>query len=463
MPRERLGLYGVDRVSRAMIEVADGAASLPWLQIGDSNLGQNGGGYGYCRRVNIGQVLRIPQIATGNVTAGLFTGQQIAYSSDGNTTDYACDTLRSVGNGGQGDQFHLDDYTHAEVSPVLQPFLPTMAAMVAVDIFVPMMPEPGDQLGSCRYNFIHQTSDPYGYDFEERFQVWICHPRESTLGSHPWQVRQTTSSTNITNGTVDQSPTGAPTGTAEIAVEMLADVAAGSPWLVGSSLSNGEVLQFMPYGNLQTPAGTPGAGPHTMILSMFATWPDRGHGYLVSPIIYDGGGSLGEYVSAIADAENEWTDWKLIAAAAAMMGNRAHMVIEIQHLLNDNTDEATFLTRLTAASEHLLARFDALKADGRIPSTVVSCTILFSGCNHRMPTSIEDIRYGYNAARTLADSNSRVVVADFQDMALDGYHTAASDGGAHLSSDAHYLANDRRWVSRFFCACRMDQQFREAS
>lgn len=452
-----LGLSNAERIAPQMDEVIAGDASLIWLQIGDSNLTQGGGGYGRTRRLALGRILRIPQVASHTATTGLFTAQQISYSSDGSTADYAPDTLRSVANGGQGDQFHIDDYTHAEVPAVLRPFLPTTAAMLAVDLFVPMMPEPGDQLGSPRYALIHNESDEYDYDFEEDFNVWICHPRESSLGSHPWQVRKTTGSANITNGTIDQSPVGAPTGTASIVVEQLGST------VTGQSMANGEVVQFMPYGNLQTPAGNPTDGPLTMILSMFATWPDRGHGYVVAPLVADGAGSLGEYVSALADADDEWTDWKLIAACAAMEGKRAHVVVEIQHALNDNTDEATFLTRLTTAAEHNLARFDALKASGAIPSTVIDAVVLYSGCIHRIPAATEDLSYCYNAARTLAGTNGRVCVADFRALMAEAEFAVIGDGGAHLNSDADYLKHDRRWVSRFVTACRLERGLRSAA
>ncbi len=454
-----MGLYKAERIAPIVDEFLAAEASFAWLQIGDSNLTQNSGGYGYTRRITIGQIAKRPQIASHNCTAGVFTGDNISYSSDGNTSDFLPDTLRASS---QGDQWQNADYSHAQVSAVLKPFLPTTAAMRAVDLFVPAMPEPGDQLGTVHYRLLHDETDIYDYNFEEAHKIWIAYPKESSLGSVAWQVRATTGPTNIVNGTLDQSPVGAPTGTAEITVEVLATRTAGQ-----NSWNNGENIQFMPYANLTTPGittpGSPELGPFTMVLSIFATWPDRGHGYLVAPLIADGGGSLGEYVLALADANNAWTDWKLIAACAAMEGRRSYVIVEIQHGLNDNTNEATFLTRLTTAAEHLLARFDALKAAGSIPSTVIDIRILYSGCIHRIPAATEDLSYCYNAARTLADSNSRVCVADFRTLMTEAEFGVIGDGTAHLTSDANYLMHDRRWVTRFFTACRLARSLREAA
>lgn len=446
-----LGIQGVQKIAPQIDEFLAGDASLVWLQIGDSNLSQGGGGYGYTTRISIGRVTGRPQIATHTASAGVYTGDNLSYSSDGSTSDFLPDTLRPSS---QGDQFHNDDYTHAEVLAASRPFLPTTPAMRNVDGFIPAFPEPGDTLDTPRYSLIHDPSDPTGYNFEERFKIWYAYPKHATdFGTHPWRVRRQTSSTLVASGTINQ------VGATGITVESVGDIAAGSPWLAGT-LVQGDILQFLPFSVLQTPSGTPEAGPNHMCLSMFATWPDRDHGYAVMPLNVDGGGSLNDYILAIADADDEWTDWKLIAACAAMEGRRAHVIVEIQHALNEDTIEATFLTRLTTATNHLLARFDALKTAGTIPSTVVGMTILYSGCRHRIPAATENLAYCYDAARTLEATNSRLVVADFRTLMTEAEFAVIGDGTAHLTSDANYLMHDRRWCSRFFTACRLARNLR---
>lgn len=463
-----LGLYKAERLAPIVDEFLGADASLAWLQIGDSNLGQGGAGYGRADRLTISALTNRPVIATHTCTTGPhIQGGSLAYSPAdlGVTSDHVPSTLST--EGAQYDQTGstAGGQDYSGLSSLLTPFLPKTAAMLLVDLFVPAIPD-GTQVGSVRYALMDQAlatgaDTSLQYNFNASFKVYIAHPIQSTFGSNTWQVRKQTGPANVVNGTINHA-TGGPVNpaAAAIAITNVATVSADSFGVPASP-----VLQFMPYSNLSTPTGPeqPPGGPFgapNMILSMFATWPNRGHGYLVAPIIYAGGRSLGEYVTAIADASNEWTDWKLMAAATAMEGRRSYMIFEIAMLLNDNTNEATFLTRFTTATNHLLARFDALKASGDIPSNVIDAIVLFSGCRHRIPVATEDIRYGFNAARTLADSNSRVVVADFQDMMRDADLTDFGDGTAHLDDGNQYLTVSRRWFSRLFAACRIQRVLR---
>ena len=439
-----LGLSGVEKIAPYIDEVLAGDASLGWLHGAcDSNCIQGGGGYGRSTRLNIAAVLGIPILATHTATGGIMTTANVSYMDDSTTSDFVTDQLRTAANGGDDDQSNEADYTGLD--PVLQPYMPTTAAMRVVDKFVPGVPVAGESVGTPRYQLTHEATT-VGYNFNEVYNIYIAHLEDAALGSHTWQVRLLTGSTQIKTGTIDHSPA-SPTGAT---VVQLLDTTAVD------SFTAGTILQLLPFHNNQTLTGI------NMVLSMFLTWPNRGHGYAVFPIIVQGGTSLTQKAAAISDANQKWLLWKFIAAAKAMEGRRSHFFYEIQDVLNDNTTEAAFLTALTTVTNAALAAWDAGVASGAIPSNC-SFTVLFSGCLHRINN--EDITYGYNAARTLEASNSRFVVADFQSMMTSAASDVICTDGSHLgdgtgTSDANYLMHHKRWFARFLTACRLSRGLR---
>ena len=441
-----LGFSGVEKIAPGLDEVHAGDASLLWFMLGDSNLGKDGHGYAWARRLNLASLLNLPVLATYTTCLGIYSvSGSIGFMGNG-VSDIYPSTLN--GDGGQFDQDQEADYSL--LSSLLHPFMPIGAAMRAVDQFQPGVPESGNTLDAPRYVIAHEAT-ANGHNFSEDYRVYMAHPIQSTFGSHAWQVRAQTGGTNIANGTVDHSPAGAPADPAAASVEirLLATVTSDFPGGAGN-------IQLLPFEVLETPTGI------NCVLSMFAAWPNRPHGYLVAPMIFDGGGSLADYKAALDAAPAMWTKWKFQAACAAMLGRRTHAVIEIQHGLNDTADEGAFLTNLTSVVNDLLEIWDAGVADGSIPSNIASVTVLYAGCPHRINlTGKVGMTYAHNAARTLEPTVSRFCCADFQDAMTDGETDLVSTDGSHINltagatQAANYLAIDKRWCSRFFTACRL--------
>lgn len=448
-----LGVSYVERIADKIGAFLVGTSSLVWLHIGDSNLSQQtGSGYGRQRRLTLAALTGRPSLAVhtllGSVASNFPGNLNYANGAGGPGSDWVNDGLAPTDH----------DTNYASAHAAIRPYTPTTANMQAIDTFPPALPINGATPTAARC-VLAQEATATGYNWDEQTNIYMAHVRHADFGSHTTRCRGYSGSYyTFLDATIDHSPVGAPSGASdgEFAVELLGSIAAGA---MTTNLPAMTQMQLAPYGVGQTLSGT------NPVLSMFATWPSRGHGHIVAPFCYKGGSSLYDLSLLLADAENEWIDWRLLTANAALEGRSGHLVFDIQHGLNDRNetglsdDAATFAAVLSSVLTTIRARYDALRDAGSLPG-LASITFLFSGCNHRIHSGQPSVAYTYTAARTVAASRSDLVVADFQDSITDAWADEMTTDWSHLSSAAHYLANDTRWLARFLAACRLSQRAR---
>lgn len=417
--------------------VRDRNVSIAFGDIGDSNYDYdtfrgNSGGFCYALdQLGIPLIATVPTVSDSNAT-----------SKRQNRDEYPNDTHDNV----------LRDSGATSAPDAIEPWLNTTCPtknnwFSQRPIAVTNSPSANGQGGNAFANNDSTTR----LNAREAMDIYIAHVKEDSLTSHAWAFRGSSSGT-IASGTLSQDNGGAATFTVERVHQFSA-----------ASRTN-SFYYMMPLGVSATNTGW------VNIFAMFATWPNRAHGYVNAPLTCVGGQSLStQKVGWVDEMTSEYQQGLIRCIFTAMSGKAFYFMPRIIHGLNDRNAGSPANTQAgyKANLEAVLAEIDAAVAAVAPDFPNYRGTrCIFAPVLHRIPTnqaSNDTMDFVVAAQKEVAAARGDSCVIDRRGLYTDTEAARISDNpttGVHLSSEANYQRVCNSVMNGLVAACAMSVSFR---